>query len=47
MSTSGATQEQLEKLRKYPTFQTVCPTSKMGPNPGFALENISMYQTID
>ena len=47
MSTSGATREQLAKLRAYPTFETVCPTSKMEANPGFALENVSMYQTID
>ena len=45
-STSGSSVNQLEKLRKFPTFATVCPTSQLTP-PENNLENVSFYQTID
>ncbi|MDA7495837.1 phage tail protein [bacterium] len=45
-STSESTANQREELRKFPTFENVCPTSQKMPTDN-ALENVSMYQTVD
>lgn len=45
-STSRSSANQLETLRKFPTFAAVCPTSQLMP-PDNNLENVSFYQTID
>ena len=43
-STSSATQTELNRLRTFPTFSSVCPTANLSKS---TLESVSIYQTVD